>query len=250
MLFFYKSHIIFNFEIGEGRNYLVTSLPFCDNNHIKTYFPNATVITHERMSNLKNNHLNICLASNEMYTFINDWYSKCTAFSKLFDWTIDEWFDSYIKFQQLTDSKLLGDYSVDLSIFNHKKHIETQKLSIGDMKLVDPIIAFDINVVPEYSWCVEDCLVHLKNGTRSRYEDYVNHIIRNNVRRLKYYYDAYNMYRRELILFNIPLDSEVSINTIDYTNPDAIYYLYAPFPLERVRTNYFHLEKCVEQFKA
>lgn len=70
------------------------------------------------------------------------------------------------------------------------------------MKLVDPIIDFDIDVEPEFSWCVEDCLVHRKNGTRSRYENYVNNIIRNNVRRLKYYCDAYNMYQRKLISFN------------------------------------------------
>jgi hypothetical protein len=239
---------MFNFEIGDDREYLVTSLPFCSNEYIQSYFPNATIITYERMSNLKEDHLNICLSNDEMYTFLNDWHNKCAGFNKLFDWNIDYWIDSYIKFLQLTDSKLLGDYSVDLSKFNHKKHLQTQKLNIGDMKLVDPVLAFDISVEPELSWCVEDCLFNRKNGTQSRYEAYVNHIIRNNVKRLRQYCDACNLFGRELISFSISLNDGIDINTIDFTNLDAIYYLYAPFPLERVRTNYFHLQNCIEQF--
>jgi hypothetical protein len=250
MLFFYKSHVVFNFEIGDDREYLVTSLPFCDNKFISTYYPNASIITHERMSSLKEDHLNICLSNNEVYTFLNDWHNKCTGFNKMFDWNIDYWIKSYIKFLQLADSKLLGDWSVDLSKFNYRKHLETQKLNIDELKLVNPILIFDIEVEPEFSWCVEDCLFCRSNGMQSRYEEYVNHIIRNNVKRLQYYCDAYNMHQRELISFNIPLNDGIDINTIDFSNSDAIYYLYAPFPLERVRTNYFHLQRCIEQFNV
>lgn len=250
MLFFYKSHIMFSFEIGDDRQYQVTSLPFCDNKYISTYYPNASIFMHERMSELRKRHLNICLANDEMYTFLHDWHNQCTPFNKLFSWNIDCWIGSYIKFLQLTDSKLFGDWSADLSKFNYKKHLETQKLAINDLKLVNPVILFDIDAGPEFSWCVEDCLFSRKHGTRSRYQEYVNLIIRNNVRRLLYYCDAYNMYQRELISFHIPLHDMIDINTIDFLNPDAIYYLYAPFPLERVRTNYFHLQKCIETFNA
>lgn len=252
MLYFYNSRIFFNFEIGMRKNYLVTSLPFCPEIHIPTYFPNAKPIIQEQLSILRNGRYNICLTSNELYTFMRDW-EKCSQFNKLFEWTMVDWFQSYIDFMQSIDNSsacnIVGHWNKDESLFDYKKHLELHSIKPREAKPVDPVIIFDVyDIRPELSWCIEDCLYARKHGIKSKYEDMINRTIRSNIEHIKHFCGLYNAYKRPLVTFDIPLDGDITISTIEFSDPDSIYYLYSPFDDERVRTNYLHIAKCVEKF--
>ena len=156
MLCYFGNKFIFNFEIGKYSTYTARHIPFCDDEYVMQYFPNVLLKSSEKTSTLKNSTKCFALSPSELYTFLKKWEASST-FNKLYDWTIEEWYDSYISNVQYANRILGGETTADESAFPYRKYILTQNISYEE---TEPFFVFDEKLKPEFSWCVEDCLYH------------------------------------------------------------------------------------------
>lgn len=238
MLSFEGNKIIFNEEVGTQYKYKLTNFPFGNNKQIKEFLPNCEIVKEFKVSEIKNQKLTIGLSQDEFFNFIKLWAQKTLPYT-LSNEEILGWCNLYIAgirdleeqfHEHSSDEPFFPRFDVDV----YKDYPKNSN---------SPII-FDSEVKPEISWAILDCFEEMASGRRSELENYVNEYIQDNIDRLIYWQERCKYFGPNLSKLNIPLSKKITVRSIDYQNPQSIYYFYCPFCDEMARTNYKFIQKC------
>lgn len=259
MLSFYNTKILYNIELGTVHNgYWVTELPFCKREEVSEVFPNAKVfdsIHYTKLADTNNNQRpNIILLTPEEYrAFVVDWINHSVT-NKLYNWDANSFFMEY--FNTIKTAAKVGElhgyygkWLEDDGAFDTYATDRVINMDVPAAGAVSPII-IDNMCEPELSLKIEDVLYALKHGDDSLYTAEVNALVRRNVSKLGFSKELYSsMMGTDLIKLDIDLDLEITIDKIDYDNPQAIYYFYYYSFLPGIRTNLVHLQRTLEAFR-
>ena len=243
MLVFEGNKIIFNEEVGTQCRYKLTDFPFGNNKQIKEFLPNCEIVKEFKVSEIKDKKFLIGLSQDEFFNFIKNW----TKYSVPYDLSNEDilgWCNLYIVGIREIEEKF-NEHSSDEPFFP-RFDIEPYREVPKD---IPSPIKFDISIKPEISWAVLDCFEEMCLGRKSRWEDYVNDYIQDNINRLIYWQEKSRFFGPNLSKLNIPLSKKVNLHSIDYQNPQSIYYFYCPFCDEMVRTNYKFIQKCFDALR-
>lgn len=237
MLYYGNSQLVFDFEVGTDLNYVSTQSPFCDNNNISNFVSNLKIVDKIDFSE----DILYALSPEEMYTITSFWH-RGSKINKLFSWDEKDWFNSFVDTYKEASLVLGDEIGVDPSIFPERK-----KLLIKELRNSYPYSSSVIpkkNVLPEFSWCVEDYLYCLIHNEDSIYKEYVNSIIRSSSETLIEFKEAL---RFNSLVIN---DSFKQLNSLEEVleQPTPIIYIHNPFPTNRIRTNVNHLKKVLNVY--
>jgi hypothetical protein len=190
------------------------------------------------------NKNNVMFNKYELAGFILSWYDSCAkrrAISNCVD--IAQWVCDYISCYSRYYDKVdvyegaLGYYealaSADLS--------SIKTVSFGTTHYVENIDV--LNPIPEVSWMLAD---YLANGKRSVWSNYLTEYIRDNIRGMKYKKAIFDRAEAGLIALHIPLSETMTIDDIDFTDEQAIYYFDNPFELD-FHTNYIYISSLLSK---
>ena len=237
MLSFEGNKIIFNEEVGTQFNYKLTSFPFGNNKQIKEFLPHCEIVKEFKVSEIKDKKLTIGLSQDEFFAFIKEWAQNSIPYT-LTDEEILGWCNLYISGIKEVENKF-KEHSFDEPFF---PRFDIELYNIMPKK-VDSPIKFDSLVKPEISWAILDCFEEMSSGRKSNLENYVNAYIQDNIDRLLFWKEKCNFFGPNLSKLNIPLTKKITLRSIDYQNPQSLYYFYCPFCNEMIRTNYKFIQK-------
>lgn len=246
MLSFFNSNIKFNCEVGMSEKYTITASEFTDSINLSELFPNCTTTKYLTTTYIKAHPGNYCLSYSQFKDFVKNWKSK-VKLNKLIG---DDWFESYVRciliygdrFGEHTRDTLINPYSC-YNILRNKGRGSEPSLAKIEWNLNFPPL-------PEISWAIEDCLHALLYGRTSPFEKQVNTYIRDNLERIKFQCGVNNIICGNIIDLGIELDVEPDIRKLDLTADNSLFYFNPPFCEERVRTNFIHIEKCLQEYKS
>ena len=246
MLFCLNNQLVFNFEIGKEFSYTMKECAFCTNEFVEDFFKNIKITEKINIDEMQSGTI-YALSPNQMLNFIKDWHAHA-SFHKLFEWTPQDWFNSFWADIKKAHILLEGDIGNDdpfhpqLSL-NIVNTTDIKKLSYNE----DRFIIFSENnkqMCPEFSWAVEDCLYCRLNNIHSKYSKYVNSIINNNIKKNKYYAIKQNLFgdharqsQKKTKSFDI---------MVDEIPKDFVRMLHSPYPGDCVRTSITHLISVLE----
>ena len=191
-------------------------------------------------------HKNIAFTLGEMSAFLLSWYSDCVTsvfISNVVD--MQDWIDSYIKCYE--DIYCLEDIYEGASgyfdaIAAYRIHAYLHRTQ-NEPVLIKANLG-KTSFVPEVSWMLADYL----HDKKSLWKDYLTEYIRKNIKDILYKRVAFNRaHRAEQI--NIPLDSDLTIDDIDFSNSQSVFYFDNPFDVD-FHTNYKYIQYLINRYKV
>lgn len=260
-----------DFEMGENKTYFATSMYYCKEKDIKNLFPNVYYFTKENrpvdilnlfselgsckyFDNPKSEcHADFIMSTGQFRGFIKHWIEKSFSTRKIYNWDEHSFFVEYV------------DTMKDIAIIDNECKCEGKWVGSGDLMNWDKLnIILGINysdfeespivitetVDPEYSLKVEDALYAFKNGITSIYTDEINEEINHNIRKMMLTQKVFSNFGADVAKFDIPLDLDITIKDIDYTNDKAILYFYYYSILPGIKTNLKHLRRVLDRMKV
>lgn len=278
MLYFYDTNnspssigIAMDFEMGENKTYFATSMYYCKENEIKNLFPNVYYFPKEErpidllklmrslgqckyFDNEKSEkHADFILSPGQFRGFIREWMDNSFTTNKIYKWDEHSFYVEYVQTMR------------EIATIDNECQCDGAWVGSGDLMNWDKLnIILGINyseneesplkvserVDPEYSLKVEDALYAYKNGITSIYTDEINTEINHNIRKMMLTQKVFAQYGADVAKFDIPLDTDMTIKDIDYTNDKAILYFYYYSILPGIKTNLKHLRKVLDAMKA
>lgn len=255
MLYFYKAMLYFDFEYNEYDEFYATKFERCDNSNISTYFPNINIITDKiEFSTLLSSNESTkkyLLTPKQMRGLIGDWLETST-YNKLYNWDASSYFMELINtMKQIAaiDAKYQydGGWTGEAGIF------DTEKIDIINNLAVNSTEEYPFNLSknldPEFSIKVEDALYAVKNNTSSLYTTEINELVQKNISKIKLVKDLYSNFVGDVFVPTIDLTDGITVEDIDYTNPESIMYFYYYSFLPGVSTNLVHLKNVIGAMK-
>lgn len=246
MLFFEGNKIIFNKEVGISGKYKVTDFSYGPKDKLKDFLPNCSLFQKVKASEIKDSGQIFGLGSYWQFpTFITSWMVNCMKNNNFYlpediAWG---WIVSYYK-TILKYSGNFNDYTRDTLFFPEITFLVISKEQWQKINLNKSPIEIDYPVKPEISWAIVDCWIKLIEGKKELpFEEQVNAYIQDNIIRLKDKVAKMNSYGTPLLNLEIPLESNINVRNIDYSNKQSFFYFYCPVCEELVRTNTLYLQQ-------
>ena len=170
------------------------------------------------------------------------------------------WYDSCVKRKAISNCvdrvRWLQDLKACYSLFYDKSNVYEgaigyyEALALYDldsltMERIRDITSVSIrgmdklNPTPEISWMLAD---YLYNNRRSVWNKVLTEYIRSNIRGMLYKRAVANRAGVGFPSFNIPLDINMTIDDVDFTNKQAVYYFDNPLDLD-FHTNYMYIKR-------
>lgn len=250
MLSFYKHKIYFTFEMNEVDTFYATSLPYCSKSAISDLFPNVELFEKFTRDELENSDVKCILLSPEEFRgFIDSWVEHSLT-NKLYNWDSSSFFAEYVKtLKQIAtidgDFQFDGRWEGDEGLFTLEKIDEINNIDISS--ITESPIEITYNCEPELSLKVEDALYAFKNNGSSLYTNEINELIQYNIRKIGLTKSLYsNFAGKNFFQPNLTLNDSISLETIDYSNPNCIFYFYYYSFLPGIKSNIIHLKKVLE----
>lgn len=276
MLYFYnkengfKLPIGFDFEMGEKSPYFATSVIYCNESSIERLFPNIVYFSKDKLP-LDSEEFLTSLGSGKYFTnkrdeseaeflmspgqfrgFIKEWINNSFTTNKLYKWDEHSFYVEYVQtIREIAtidnECQCEGQWNGDDDLMNWDKI--NRVLDINYSENDESPIKISSVVNPEYSIKVEDALYAFKNGITSIYTDEINEEINHNIRKMMLTQKVFSNFGADVAKFDIPLDLDITIKDIDYTNDKSILYFYYYSILPGIRTNLKHLRKVLDCMK-
>lgn len=248
MLDFYNCKILFNCEVGTRDKYLISSCEdFCDQQYLQQVLPSCTVYEKLQATDLMGRQDQIAMSIPQFVQFIKDWFDKVTPTISGID--IDNWILTYL--QGLASIAERGEYLTDQQLFPaaviRKVAAAINQLRAYQLPSQHPAVDFSgcDRLQPEITWAVFDRF----NGS-GMYRQQVDLYIQQNINRLKYQISVNSILgASRCCKIDIPLDSWLTFDLINWKNPQSVLYLYVPFCDNKVRTNFQFLQQIWETYQ-
>ena len=184
--------------------------------------------------------------------FIKEWINNSFTTNKLYKWDEHTFYVEYVQtIREIAtidnECQCEGQWNGDDDLMNWDKI--NRVLDINYSENDESPIKISSVVNPEYSIKVEDALYAFKNGITSIYTDEINEEINHNIRKMMLTQKVFSNFGADVAKFDIPLDLDITIKDIDYTNDKSILYFYYYSILPGIRTNLKHLRKVLDCMK-
>ena len=179
----------------------------------------------------------VLLGTRELDGFLLSWYDSCAqrrAISNCVDMVewIRDYRNCYMNLYQATDA-----YEGALNYYD--------ALALADLNTIDIIgdnnyyyvDMSKLNPIPEVSWMLED---YLKNDRKSVWKNYLTEYIRINIKDMIYRGRIGNRANAGFIPLQIPLDINMTIDDVDFSDERAVWYFDNPYKVD-FKTNYAHI---------
>ena len=256
MLYFYDARVFYNIELGTIHNpYYATSIPYCNNEDAETQFPNIKLFESVTQTDIQfGNHKYsmFLITPGQFRGFVRD-YVNHSMVNKLYNWDADSFFMEYFSMMKAVASTgaehdYHGKWLEDDTIYNTILTTEITDMEVPTVE-TSPIV-IDHECKPELSLRIEDALYAVKNGGTSLYTSEINELIKYNINKLAFCKDLFSSFYNTTTGFeNLNLSSDITIDTIDYTQENSILYFYFYSFLPGVRTNFYHLKRVLEEMR-
>ena len=276
MLYFYnkeggfKLPVGFDFEMGSNSPYFATSVIYCKEKDIPNLFPNIVYFSKDKLpldsekflgalgkgtyfeNPRDESEAEFLMSPGQFRGFIKEWIDNSFTTNKLYKWDEHSFYVEYV--QTMRDIATIdnecqceGAWNGDTDLMDWDKI--NRVLEVNYSENDESPIKVSTRVDPEYSIKVEDALYAYKNGITSIYTDEINTEVNHNIRKMMLTQKVFSHYGADVAKFDIPLDTDMTIKDIDYTNDKAILYFYYYSILPGIKTNLKHLRKVLDAMK-
>ena len=187
---------------------------------------------------------NVMLNRQELNGFVLSWYDSCVkrkAISNCVDRV--QWLNDYISCYTFMYKQIKHTYEGALTYY---EALASADLMSIDMATLRDTTSYGIrnmdklNPQPEVSWMLED---YFKNNKKSVWANYLTEYIRGNIRGIRYKRAIASRARGAMFPeLTIQLDVDMTIDDVDFSNKQAVYYFDNPFELD-FHTNYIYIAR-------
>ena len=218
----------------------------------KEFLPNCEFFVKVKLSSIKNSNQIFGLGSGkEFLTFITSW--MINSFEQDIYLSEDEawyWIKTYYS-SIISFHNTIHEHTRDTLFFPDLMLEIPARDSWSKINLNKSRIEFDYPAKPEISWAIADCWKRMANKEKTLpFEEQVNTYIQSNIEKFINKMDKINFFGPKLFNLPIPLDSNVNIRNIDYSNPYSFYYFYSTVCEDAIRTNPLYLKSLWKQLRA
>ena len=257
MLSFYDNEVYFDFEINVYDEFYATTAPYCNKKDAANVFPKLKLFDKINKANMVENGeaKRFLFTPAEYRGFIKAWCEHTTV-QKMYNWDYAVFYVEYVNtlkdISRIDDEcGFYGGWNSDLEngVFNEIKNSIVANIRVSDM--TESPIVINSMCEPEYSMKIEDALYALKHGISSVYTNEVNELIQYNIRKMLLVKKLYENFSagedKSIFQADIKLDPTMTIDDIDYSNPNCIFYFYYYSFLPGFSTNLLHLKRVLEE---
>lgn len=186
---------------------------------------------------------NIMLNRQELNGFVLSWYDSCVK-RKAIGNCVDrvQWLNDYIYCYTFMYKHIKCAYEGALTYY---EALASADLMSIDMDTLRDTTSYGVrnmdklNPQPEVSWMLED---YLKNNRKSVWANYLTEYIRSNIRGMRYKRAIARRAPAGFPELTIRLDVDMTIDDVDFSNKQAVYYFDNPFELD-FHTNYIYIAR-------
>ena len=244
MLEINNTKILLQAEIPIYGECITSCIPYlAHNEESEKIFPNVKIKKNTSLSEC--NGKIVALSIGQFIDFIKLWYSK-SSFLKLYQWSLKEWLNEYLH-DNMQIAKYIGLYETCESPAYFPDYVQLYLESINLESVNEQKYLFiDTKISPEFSWCIEDYLIHRLQGENSKYKALIE----------KRIYESYISTQQVEIAKQINhgisikhrIHTDLNLNKIKI-NKDTI-DLFCPCEDEFFHTNISHIRKTIQQYIA
>ena len=239
-----NNRLLLQSEIPAYGECITSSIPYLANSEeAENFFPNIKLKESIRLSEC--DHKTIALSIQQLVDFINQWHDK-SPFMKLTQWSVNEWLKSY-----LHDNLLVAEYLGLTEICDSEAYFPDYVIT--SLKAIDlskvkkqSYITIDVDMPPEFSWCVEDYLAHRLYGGKSRYKELIEEQLYDGYISAQQVEIAKKINHGESIESHISTDFDLDAIGINEKTID----LFCPCEDEFFHTNISHIRKTIQHYVA
>lgn len=175
----------------------------------------------------------------ELKVFVKNWYEKCKRANQItVNIDINKWFEQYVTCYKNYYTAIMN---VDESGLGYFETLALYDLLNASGEFTGTFSFARMNVFPEISWMFADYL----SNRNSQWKHYLTDYIRKNVRLLLYRQTVSNIIS-PIIDTKIILDKNISIENIDWSNKNSVFYLCNPLDND-FHTNYMFIRQLVDE---